>query len=270
MSSISTEDGLKLHVEISGIGSPVIFSSGYCQTGQNFSGQVDSLVDAGFKVVRWDYRGHGQSDAPSGSHLYSLEKVLVDLRKIVDFTSPKEPVVLAGLSFGGLASLHFALHFPDRVRALVLISTGPGFKKPEAQRAWSEQVERIAKRLEKTGFNGWTEGAAAKLAIGLNPSLPAAQAAGRAILSQDPEGVAHFGRKVTALAPGVVDDLDRIKQPAFILVGEHDKAFLRAGEVMASRLPNAKHTIVPSAGHVINIDQEEFFNQELLRFLESL
>ena len=71
----------------------------------------------------------------------------------MDFTSPEEPVVLAGLSFGGLASLHFALHFPDRVRALVLISTGPGFKKPEAQRAWSEQVERIAKRLEKTGFN---------------------------------------------------------------------------------------------------------------------
>ena len=98
MSSVLTKDGLNLHVEIDGRGPSVIFSSGYCQTSQNFLGQVDSLVDGGFKIVRWDYRGHGQSDAPKGSESYSLEKVLLDLSEVAEQSSPKEPAVLAGLS----------------------------------------------------------------------------------------------------------------------------------------------------------------------------
>lgn len=270
MAELTTDDGIRLHVETEGEGPVVVFSAGYCQTGENFLGQVEPLRAAGFRVVRWDYRGHGRSEAPPEPAAYSTDRVLLDLKTVVDWASPDRPVVLAGLSFGGLASLHFSLRHPDRVRALVLIATGPGFKKAEAQEGWAQQVGRIAERLERSGFDGWTEGAAAVLAIGQRPDLPAAQSAGRAILAQSPSGVAHFGREVTASAPGVVDDLPQIEQPTLILVGAKDKAFLRAGEVMAARMPNARHVVVPDAGHVLNIEQSERFNSEVLAFLGNL
>jgi len=270
VAELTTDDGIRLHVEAEGEGPVIVFSAGYCQTGENFLGQVAPLAAAGFRIVRWDYRGHGRSEAPSDAAAYSTDRVLLDLKTVVDWASPSQPVVLAGLSFGGLASLHFSLRQPDRVRALVLIATGPGFKKAEAQEGWAQQVGRIAKRLDRSGFEGWTEGAAAVLAIGRRPDLPAARAAGRAILAQSPSGVAHFGREVTASAPGVVDDLPKITQPTLILVGAKDRAFLRAGEVMAARMPNALHVVVPDAGHVVNIEQSEDFDREVLAFLENL
>ncbi len=82
--------------------------------------------------------------------------------------------------------------------------------------------------------------------------------------------MAHFGRRVTAHAPGVVDDLASIQQPTLILVGEKDKAFLRAGEVMAARMPDARHVVIPDAGHVVNIEQAERFQREVAAFLEAL
>jgi pimeloyl-ACP methyl ester carboxylesterase len=58
--------------------------------------------------------------------------------------------------------------------------------------------------------------------------------------------------------------------PALVMVGEHDKAFLRAGEVMASRMPRARHVVIPDAGHIVNIEQAEAFDRELLTFLDGL
>jgi pimeloyl-ACP methyl ester carboxylesterase len=199
-----------------------------------------------------------------------MDHVQDDLGRVIDWATPEEPVVLAGLSFGGLASLHYALRHPDRVRALVLIATGPGFKKAEAQAGWEAQVGRVAKRLDESGFAGWTEGAAAAMAIGARPELPAARAAGEAILAQNPRTVAHFGRQIAGPAPGVVDDLPQIAHPTLILVGERDKAFLRAGEVMAARLPDARHHVIPEAGHCLNLEQPDRFHELLLDFLGEL
>ena len=76
--------------------------------------------------------------------------MLPDARRVVvTWAAPGEPAIVGGLSFGGLASLHLALSRPERVRALLLIDTGPGFKKPEAQERWEAQVERTASFLEK-------------------------------------------------------------------------------------------------------------------------
>ena len=57
--------------------------------------------------------------------------------------------------------------------------------------------------------------------------------------------------------------------PALVLVGEDDKPFRRAGEVMAAKLPQARHVVVPDAGHIVNIEQAEVFNREVLQFLSE-
>jgi len=267
---VAASDGVLLYVEAHGEGPPVVLSPGYCQTHENFRPQVGPLARAGYRCVLWDYRGHGLSGAPLDPARYSMGQVVDDLGRVLDHAALGRRAVVGGLSFGGLASLHFTLARPERVRALLLVASGPGFKNPEAQARWEAQVERIAARLEARGFEGYVDGRAAPTAIGLRPELPAAQAAGAAILAQDPRTVALFGRRVAGPVPGVIDELPKLCVPTLVLVGERDADYLRAAEVMAARIPGAKHVLVPGAGHVVNLEEAEAFNSALLEFLAGL
>ena len=251
-------------------GATVIFSCAYCTTHENWRGQVDPLVAAGHPVVLWDLRGHGESPAPEGGERWSIENVVADLYAVAEATTPDAPFVAAGLSFGGLASLHFMKRHPERIAALALVGSGPGFKNAEAAAGWAAQVERTANFLETRGFADFVNGRAGTTCIGNRPELPAAQAAAKPIIEQSVEGIARFGREISGPAPSVIDDLADMNVPAVVLVGEHDKAFLRAGEVMAAKLPQAHHVAVPDAGHIVNIEQADVFNSELAKFLEEL
>jgi pimeloyl-ACP methyl ester carboxylesterase len=70
--------------------------------------------------------------------------------------------------------------------------------------------------------------------------------------------------------PGVIDELPKLAVPTLVLVGELDADYLRAAEVMAARIPGAKHVLVPGAGHVVNVEEAEAFNRVLLEFLAAL
>jgi pimeloyl-ACP methyl ester carboxylesterase len=266
---VAASDGIRIYAEAHGTGEPIVFSTGYCQTHENFRPQVESFAAAGFRVVLWDYRGHGRSDAPENPAAYSMGQVVDDLGRVLDWAAPGQPAVVGGLSFGGLASQHFALAHPERVSALVLIASGPGFKNPKAQADWEAQIGRIADRLERVGFEGYTSGRSAPNAIGLRPELPAAQAAGRAIEAQSARGVALFGRRVAGPAPATIERLGEIQAPALVIVGALDGAYMRAAEVMKAKLPRARFALVPDAGHCANIEQSAAFDRAVLEFLRT-
>lgn len=248
----------------------VVFSCAYCTTHENWRDQVEPLVAAGHSVVLWDLRAHGDSEAPTAPDAYSMARVVDDLDAVAAATTPDRPFVAAGLSFGGLASLHYRVRHPERIAALVLVGSGPGFKSPEAAAAWAAQVERTASFLETRGFEAFVAGRAGATCIGRRPELPAAQRAARAIVAQGVAGIARFGREVSGPAPAVIDELETMDVPALVLVGEQDQAFLRAAEVMAAKLPRARHVVIPGAGHIVNIEQPERFDRELLAFLATL
>lgn len=276
MPHLKSTDGIRLYYEhhLPPPGRPrrptVVFSCAYCTTHENWREQVAKLLAAGHPVVLWDLRGHGDSEAPTAPDAFSIERVVDDLRTVVDATSPDAPIVAAGLSFGGLASLHFRTHHPARVAALVLIGSGPGFKNAEAATAWAAQVERTASFLETRGFAAFVAGRAGATCVGLHPERPAAQRAARAIEAQSVAGVARFGREVSGPAPPVIDALAGMDVPALVLVGELDQAFRRAAEVMAAKLPRARLVVIPAAGHIVNLDEPERFEAELLGFLAGL
>lgn len=274
MTFLTTDDGVSIYYEHhpaeDSARPTVVFSCAYCTTHENWRGQVEPIVAAGHSVVLWDLRGHGDSEAPDGPDAYSIERVVADLLAVADATTPAAPFVAAGLSFGGLASLHFAVRHPDRVAGLALVDSGPGFKNPEAAAGWAEQVERTANFLEKRGFEDFVNGKAGATCIGSKPELPAARAAARAICAQAVPAVARFGREVSGPAPPVIDELSKLDMPALVMVGEHDKPFLRAGEVMAAKLPRSRHVIIPGAGHIVNIEEAELFNREMIEFLATI
>ncbi|MCG8590478.1 MAG: alpha/beta hydrolase [Proteobacteria bacterium] len=270
MNHLPAADGTRLYVEAHGEGPVVLFSCGYCTTHENWRPQVEPLCRAGWRVVLWDFRGHGASGAPLEASAYSMDHVVDDLGRVLDWASPEAPAVLAGLSFGGLASLHFARAHASRVRALALIDTGPGFKNPEAAARWQSRVEHTGNVITTRGVERLVAGKGAATSIGRRTELPAAQAAAAAITAQNAEALALFGRYVAGPAPPVIDDLPAIACPALVLVGEEDAAYRQAAEVMAAKLPQAEHSVVPGAGHVVNLEAEAEFNRRLLQFLSKL
>jgi pimeloyl-ACP methyl ester carboxylesterase len=265
---VQTADGYEVYAEAHGDGVPLVLSCGLCTTHENWRPQVAPLVAAGARVILWDYRGHGRSGVPEAA-AFRFDQVIDDLGQVLEAAAPGEPAVLAGLSFGGLASLHFAARHPARVRGLVLADSGPGFKNPKAQEGWEKATGRLASFIESQGVASYAERAAASL-VGPRLELVEVQRALAAISAQDPAGLARFARRVAALVPSVIDELAGIACPALVVVGEKDDAYLRAADVMQAKLPCAERLTIPGAGHIVNLEAPEVFDAAVAAFFQRV
>ena len=110
MPEIEGADGARIYVEAHGDGMPVVLSCAFCTTHENFRPQVAALVEHGARVILWDYRGHGKSEALPDDGSYSPELVVEDLHRVLEWGAPDEQVVVGGLSFGGMLSKFASLH----------------------------------------------------------------------------------------------------------------------------------------------------------------
>ena len=268
MATATASDGAEIFYRVAGEGPPLLLSTASFATHRHWRDQAERLAHR-FRVVTWDYRGHGRSEAPAEDRRFSLEQVVDDLRAVHAAAAGDDPAYVGGLSIGGLVSLCYALAHPKRVRALLLFNTGPGFKKPEARDRWKEMLERAAAKLERVGVAKYLDGerATAEL-IGLDLGSEAAREAREGILTSSVEGLARFARQVAGPVPNLVDRLAEIDCPTLVLAGAKDAAFERASQVLAARLPRARRVVLEGAGHMMNLDQPGAFAREIELFLE--
>jgi pimeloyl-ACP methyl ester carboxylesterase len=266
---VEASDGAKIFWQATGSGPVLLLSTASFSTHAHWAGQVDALARFA-RVVTWDYRGHGSSDAPAEAERYTLAQVVDDLRRVHAAAAGDEPAFAAGLSVGGLVSLSYARAHPERVRALLLFNTGPGFKNPEALAQWQSMLERAAVKMGEVGLEKYLEGGRAQAELlGLHPDSALAAEARRGFLRSSVAGLQRFARGVAGPVPNLVDVLPEIRQPALVLVGEKDANFQRASHVMVAKLPNAERVELAEAGHVLNLDQPEAFVAEVERFVRA-
>jgi len=247
-------DGVNLYYEVHGDKGPVILlTHGYSATSQMWQGQIAPLSKK-HKLVIWDMRGHGQSDYPADQKEYSEEKTVADMAALLDAVGAKKAVV-GGLSLGGYMSLAFNATHPDRVQALLIIDTGPGYKKDDARDGWNANAIKTAERYEREGLG----------------QLSGASAERRTAQHRDATGLARAGRgMLTQKNARVINSLPDIKVPSIVIVGEKDTPFLAASDYMAAKIPGADKAIIPNAGHAANIDNPAAFNAALDTFLNKL
>lgn len=115
-----------------------------------WAGQIEPFSKA-YKLITWDMRGHGQSDYPADQAAYTEAETVADIAAILDAVGARQAVV-AGLSLGGYMSMAFNLLHPDRVLALLIIDTGPGYKNDEARANWNTTAIGRADRFETQGL----------------------------------------------------------------------------------------------------------------------
>jgi pimeloyl-ACP methyl ester carboxylesterase len=246
-------DGVNIYYEVHGSGPPLLLTHGYSSTSAMWQGQIAALSKQ-HKLILWDMRGHGQSDYPDDAAAYSEALTVGDMTALLDEAGANSAIV-GGLSLGGYMSLAFYRAHPERVRALLIIDTGPGFKKDEARDAWNKRAHETGDRFEREGLEG----------------LKLASRERSSVVHRDASGLARAARgMLTQRDAGVIETLPHIKVPALVVVGADDTPFLAASDYMAAKIPGAQKAVIPAAGHAANIDQPQAFIDAVLPFLDSL
>lgn len=253
MPMLQRDDGVSLYYEVHGEGPVILLTHGYSATSQMWEGQIEAL-SRDHKLVIWDMRGHGRSDSPDDPALYSEPATVADMAALLDEVGAERAIV-GGLSLGGYMSLAFHRVHPDRVRALLIIDTGPGYKNDEARAGWNATSLKTADRYEREGLAVLESGSAER----------------RQARHQSAKGLALAARgMLTQRDAAVISSLPEIRVPSIVIVGSEDTPFLAASDYMAARIPGARKVVIEGAGHAANIDRPETFNAALLGFLEGL
>jgi pimeloyl-ACP methyl ester carboxylesterase len=250
---VLNRDGVNLHYEIYGEGPAILLSHGYSATSQMWRGQIETLSSR-HRLIVWDMRGHGQSDYPLEVSAYSEEATVADMAVLLDAAGADRAIV-GGLSLGGYMSLAFHRVHPERVRALLIIDTGPGFKNDEARERWNQRSLEYASRFETEGL-GYLHSLSPEMAMSSHRSADGLARAARGMLRQRDDRV--------------IKSLPDIRVPSLVIVGANDTPFLAAADYMAAKIPGAAKVVIPNAGHSSNIDQPEIFNRAILRYLDTL
>src|ERR1700680_820077 len=233
-------DGVKIHYDIHGNGPALLLTHGFSSTSAMWQGQIAALSPH-HQPVLWDMRGHGRSDYPEDPAAYSEALTVGDMAALLDEVGA-ESAIVGGLSLGGYMSLAFYRAYPGRVRALLIIDTGPGFKKDDARDAWNKRAHDTGDRFEREG-----------LAV-----LKSASRERSAVSHRDASGLARAARgMLTQRDARVIELLPDIKVPALVVVGADDTPFLAASDYMAAKIPGARKAVIAAAGHAVNIDQPQ-------------
>jgi len=269
-------NGVVTFYEDAGDGPVVVLIHGYGADLRLWDAQVEPLREAGFRVIRFDVRGHGRSMiAPDG---YTFENYAADLRDLLDRLNIERPateslevgaVHLAGLSMGGGIALQFALDYPDRVLSLTLVDPAlPGFTYVDETTAHiqgfmdavrskgpRDAIDRVW--LEHPFFDGVRR-------------APAQFAAVRDILLDFQAPDMRDGARPAEYRPDIAGRLGEISAPTLVIAGENDVADFRLiADVLAENIRGARLTIIPDCWHLPPVEKPEEFNRILVSFLRG-
>ncbi len=256
---ITTDDGVRIHVETSGDESlPVVmFSNSLALSLAMWDAQMPAFGER-FRIVRYDDRGHGKSDAPKGP--YTIDRLGRDVLCVIDGLG-LDRVNWIGLSKGGMLGMWLGSNAPERLEKLVLADTSPHMPPAEL---WAGR----AKTAREKGLGVLAQ---ATLERWFTPSFfethpEEIERIRRLILATPPEGYASSCEALGAMDQR--DDLAGITTPTLAVVGADDPGTTPAVvKGIADAIPGATLAVLPQASHLCNIEQPGLFNRAVLDFL---
>jgi len=257
-------DGAQLAYEAAGAGQPFVMLHGHLLDRQQWDHEFGSLA-ADYRVVRFDARGFGQSSQPAEPFAF-----YEDLRGLMDALSI-ERAVLMGCSGGGATIIDFALAYPDRAAALVLVGSAlsghpfPTEPPPLAleMRAAFERGD-IAAAVE-LALRMWTDGEG-RTPEQVNPAARERIREMQRQLFSKPQ----IEVEARTLEPPAAGRLAELRAPTLVTVGANDLRFIREiADLITAQAPNARKVVIPDAGHHPNMEHPELFEQVVREFLAA-
>jgi len=227
---------------------PVLLTHGFGASQAMWAPNLDAL-GADRRIITWDLPGHGASVVGPGELTH--DRCIADMLGLLDALGASRAVV-GGMSLGGFLSLLFCARHPDRVAALLLVDTGPGFRDDMARDEWNAWVAALADELDSRGLAALSQSPESAAAHHVAGAAGLAAAARAILVQRDAE---------------VFQSLGQVSVPTLIVVGAEDDRFLAAAEAMARRISGAEKVLIEDAGHAANMDQPVEFNLAVSEFL---
>jgi 3-oxoadipate enol-lactonase len=220
------------------------------------------MLESKLRVLRFDTRGHGGSQAPQGP--YTLEQLADDAIGILDALDI-ERVHWVGLSMGGMIGQGLALSHPDRLESLVLADTA-AIIPDEAQPVWQERLDAV----RNEGMQAVAESTLERWFTPnyLKQNLPEVDQIRQQILDTPVAGYVGCSEAIRKLT--YLDQLGAIQVPTMIMVGADDPGTpVAASEAMHARIKGSNLVVIPAAAHLSNIEQKKVFNKNLMAHLKQ-
>ncbi len=264
----------------------ILLSHGWSLTHDTWYYQKKALSDE-FRVIVWDFRGTGHSEAPA-DHDYSVEAIVADLAAVFDATEAgRHPrgCVLAGHSVGAMILPLFAARFPQQMQAVRGLALVGGTDTPLLQTMWGRQWlvpmrhwfwEPLARQMGR--FPGPFEGFVRLIwQLGcIHAALMFGTHVGRESRGQDDllaDRCAHFSMRAAglgALSCFAFDAREAVKSvsvPTLLLTGESDRNMPPdIQRAMAARLPQAELILLEDCGHLSLLECHEDASEHLRDF----
>ena len=263
-----TRLGSNLHYWITGDeGKPLVaLLHGATMDHHTFDAQISPLVEAGYRVLTMDLRGHGKS-TPLGEEI-NIATLADDLKAVLDQLRVGQAAVV-GHSFGGYVVQEFTRRFPDMVSAIAVVGCTNLAKK-------SSPVFRLLYRifpgmLSRMSLDTFRERTLGDLAVNQSVKDYAARAMS-GISKDDFIAIVIAGIAALWLDSGFPADYV-IPKPFLLTHGDQDHAngntYPRQAPAWVAREPNCVYKVIPKAGHTAHMDNPEAFNEILLGFLQQ-
>jgi len=251
----------EIYYELAGEGEPtVILIHGGLLDCHMWDGQFELLAQT-HRVLRYDADAHGKSTLPPDVYWDHL-----GLRELMDHLGI-DRAVLVGLSLGGRIAIDMALEEPDRVEAIVAVSSGLSGYRFESEffleqrdamiHAWKAgEFDAVVEHFQRSWTDGPHRGPAE-----VDPEVR------EKVRAMARNGLEHAmeGRLID---PPAVDRLDELDLPMLVILGELDMpGILDIADRIVEANPNAELVTIPNAAHMVNMEAPEQFNELLLEYL---
>jgi 3-oxoadipate enol-lactonase len=253
-------NGIALHYELSGPpGAPLVVLSNSLGTRlEMWDRQMPALTQR-YRVLRYDSRGHGRSDAPEGP--YTIDLLAADAVALLDALGI-ERAHFCGLSKGGMIGQMLGAKHGERLRSLTLCSTACHM--PPRQ-LWDERIRTV----RTAGMAALTDGVVERWfteAFRAQPSI-AVEGVRQMLLETPPQGYAACCAAIRDM--DLRETIRAIRLPTLVIVGAQDPGTPpEKAEEIHARIPGAHLEVIPDAAHLLNIEQDVAFDASLLAFLD--
>lgn len=257
-------DGFSLSAWASGAGgdAPVILLSNALGTGLGLWNEVVDWLGESHGVIRYDTRGHGESDTPEGP--YSFDDLVDDALAVMDHYGAERADYL-GLSLGGMTGLGLGLRAPERLRRMVVCAARADAPQPFVQ-SWHDRIAAIRLGGMEAVWPGALERWLTPDFIAANPDRVAELRADFLVTTVD--GYAGCAAALKGL--DYLRHLSGLAVPTLYVSGAEDLgAPPPAMEIMAAKTPEAGYVCLTGAAHMLNINAPDAFTDAVARFLKT-
>lgn len=262
-------NSVNYHVEIRGVGEPLLVLHGFSGSSKSFEELIDSWSKK-YKVILVDILGHGKSEKPKDFRSYEMDRVAEDLKHILDKLKINK-TCLFGYSMGGRLALTFTVNYPYLVSALVLESSSPGIADEKMRKIREQKDNELAEFIEKRGIkdfvNYWDSVPLFNLA---QMPLEKKRKLHQERLNNNILGLANSLRGMgSGRQKSLWNSLEDIDIPTLLIVGENDEKYCDISAKMVEIMPRARREVVKDTSHIVHFEKPEVLNKIVLDFLQG-